>query len=116
MNNLKYMNKLKKGLISLIVLSGLLAVSGCKQFTIGGFQPIDRSKSAYKQEYLEKANGMIINKENSRELIDCYGSLKEFDRMDNVVKKMVDKDLEGGMSSGDMGDKTYDFFKIKPKK
>jgi len=108
------MNKLKGGL-SWLILSAI-AIPGCSGFNLGGFQPTDRTNSRYKNEYLAKADSLEVNQENARELVDCYGSLKEFGKMDNVVIKTVNKDLEQGMNSGDMGDKTYKFWKSKPRK
>ena len=91
------MNKLKRSLLD-FVLTGALAFSGYKgMLTIGGFQPIERSKSAY------------------RELTDCYGSIKELEKMDKVVETMVHSDLKQGIISGDIGDAYHNFFKTNSK-
>jgi hypothetical protein len=47
------MIRLKKQL-TVIVLSGLIAISGCGGFSIGWFEPSDRTKSVYKDYYSKK--------------------------------------------------------------
>lgn len=103
-------NKLTN-IITSIATSGVLFISGCSGFTLGGVQPTDRSNSRYSTVYEKKADETPLTEQNAFELVDCYGSIKRFDKMDNVVEKTTQKDLGRGMDCGNLADKYNQFWK-----
>ena len=108
------MNKLKLGLIGIVL--PLLAGSGCREFTIGGVQLTDRSKSPNKQIFLEKANSMEVNIRNAVYLVDFYGSMKEWTYMNAVIREITNKDFEKALVCDDIAMRYYEFFGVKPPK
>ena len=68
-------------------------------------------KSVYRDYYSKKAAGMEINERNAGTLIDFYGSIKELEKMDEVVINMINEDLEEGIRCGDIGEIYHEFWK-----
>ena len=54
---------------------------------------------------------MEINERNAGTLIDFYGSIKELEKMDEVVINMINEDLEEGIRCGDIGEIYHEFWK-----
>lgn len=100
------MNKLRKGLISLIVLPGLLAVSGCSNLlNIGGRDYRCSHKSPYYDSYIEKAE-QIEEKlrensslKNKQEAVHAHGTLGNLNLMDKYVKEII---KEARVSEGEL--------------
>lgn len=102
------MNKLKKGLISLIVLSGLLAVSGCGDLlTVGGRNYKCLYKSRYADSHIKKAEEIEErlrknpNLENKKQAVHAQGGLGNLRLMDKYVKDII---KEASVSTGDLYD------------
>ena len=106
------MRKLTK-IIASISIPASLILSGCSGFTIGGREPANRYDSYYKDIYEQKADEMQLTEENAFDLVDCYGSIKKFNKMDNIVEKITQKNLEKGMRCEDLADKYNRYWKRK---
>jgi len=102
------MNKLR-GLAFVVAYSGLVFLSGCSGFKIGGAEPTDRINSRYKDVYKKEADRTKLDSGNAFDLVDCYGSIGELEKMDRIVEKMTEMDIERGMDYGDHAEKYNKF-------
>ncbi len=104
------MNKLQKGLAGL-VLSGLMAVSGCgiKGIVIGGSEPVNLSKSYYAPDIEKKADELADSNDikDKMSVLEAYGSIGLLEKMDETVREIINKDLEAGMDYAKIGDKYH---------
>jgi len=110
------MNRLRNTLVS-FGLAGLLAVSGCgiKGFTIGGYEPVDLSKSYYAYDIEKKADELAEsnNVEDKKTAIEAYGSIGLLKRMDENIRDLIKKNLNSGMTYAEIGDKYHKMHKKK---
>ena len=106
------MNKIKKGLLSL-VLPSIFAVSGCSGLnltgTMGGFQPTDLSSSRYVSAIEKKADELAKSTklENKKEAIKAYGSIKKLDEMDKIIESIINENLDEGLTYAEFGEKYH---------
>ena len=111
------MNRLKKGLLGL-GLAGLLTVSGCTGFTLGGMEPIDRRNSAFGGLSDVYANEALLKAEldDSLELTDYFMSRGRYDEAGKVIERTFrEKGFQDGLRCLDQTEKYAQKFNIKAK-
>jgi len=99
------MNKFKNGLIS-ILIPALATISGCTGLTLGGYQPVDLSKSHYAQDIKQKADELSEEQtvESQGAAAKGYGSIGDVNNMDKRIKTIIKKDLNMGSIYSVFGD------------
>lgn len=107
------MNKLQKGLVGIVLSAGLMTFSGCSGFTIGGYEPVNLSKSHYAGDIEKKADELAESNKirDKKSAIEAYGSLGLLEKMDSDIKDLIKKDLDGGMSYAEIGEKYHKIHK-----
>lgn len=111
------MNELKKGLMSIVLSSGLF-VSGCSMgdmmgITHSGFEHTDMSKSPYSNTIKAQADELIKTPKDEKDYqtaAELYGSIGEVERMDEAAKKYFEKNPRQGLLLLGSCDKVRKFY------
>lgn len=111
------MNKLRNKLVGL-GLTGLLAVSGCNSFGLGGMEPTDRRNSAFGELGDVHANEALLKAklDDSLELTDYFMSRGRYDEACKVIiRSFREEGFQKGNRCLDQANKYKEKFNIKSK-
>ncbi len=111
------MNRIKNRLVE-IGLAGLLTISGCSGFTIGGMEPTNRKGSSFGDVSDSYAQKEILKKEldDPLELTDYYMSRGKYEEACTVIDRTFkEKGFQDGLRCLDQADKYAQKFNIKAK-
>ena len=103
------MKNLKKAILT-SGLAGILLSSGCGDMMLGGHVPTDLSKSRYATTIEKCADDYSKTQDLDKlgKAAIAYGEVGNLKKMDEIINKIIEKDLEKGTRYADIGEKYHD--------
>ena len=106
------MGKLKSGLVSL-VLTAASTFAGCNGFSFGGISATDLTKTEYVPAIQKKAEELSKSSDikDIANSIQAYGSIGQLDKMDEQINKIINADINKGITYSQVGQEYHELFK-----